>query len=98
MPSCHVLTKGVYDLLSRERAAAERRASMCWLARVRNRSSPKHSHRLRSESAWRYEEVATGHDVMITEPDWLAYLLLDLVPESVTAQAAIRSSAPTRPS
>jgi pimeloyl-ACP methyl ester carboxylesterase len=34
--------------------------------------------RLRTDAAWRYREIATGHDAMITEPDQLSRLLLDL--------------------
>lgn len=33
--------------------------------------------RLRTDAAWRYREIATGHDAMITEPEQLSRLLLD---------------------
>ncbi|MDQ6833228.1 MAG: alpha/beta hydrolase, partial [Chloroflexota bacterium] len=34
--------------------------------------------RLRADADWRYMEIATGHDAMITEPGQLSRLLLDL--------------------
>ncbi|MGA7673379.1 MAG: alpha/beta fold hydrolase [Nitrolancea sp.] len=34
--------------------------------------------RLRADAAWRYVEIATSHDAMITEPEQLSRLLLDL--------------------
>jgi pimeloyl-ACP methyl ester carboxylesterase len=33
--------------------------------------------RVRADPAWRYREIATGHDAMITAPDALAALLLE---------------------
>jgi pimeloyl-ACP methyl ester carboxylesterase len=34
--------------------------------------------RLQTDKAWRYLELATGHDAMVTEPEQLSRLLLDL--------------------
>jgi pimeloyl-ACP methyl ester carboxylesterase len=39
--------------------------------------------RLRGNKSWRYRELATGHDAMITEPEHLADLLLELATSSV---------------
>jgi hypothetical protein len=33
----------------------------------------------RSDKKWRYRELATGHDAMVTMPKELANLLLELV-------------------
>ncbi|HEX9871514.1 MAG TPA: alpha/beta hydrolase, partial [Candidatus Tectomicrobia bacterium] len=34
--------------------------------------------RLRAETRWRYRELATGHDAMVTAPQEVAALLLEL--------------------
>ena len=39
--------------------------------------------RVRADTSWRYRELATGHDAMITAPDALADLLLEVTPVSV---------------
>jgi len=44
----------------------------------RPRAFAQFATRLRTDPAWRYVEIATGHDAMITEPDQLSRLLLDL--------------------
>jgi pimeloyl-ACP methyl ester carboxylesterase len=36
------------------------------------------ANRLRTDNDWRYVEIATGHDAMVTEPEQLSRLLLDL--------------------
>jgi hypothetical protein len=33
---------------------------------------------MRAEPGWRYDEIATGHDAMITAPQEVAALLLEL--------------------
>ena len=35
--------------------------------------------RVRAEAGWRYRELATGHDAMVTEPKRLADLLLEVI-------------------
>ena len=39
--------------------------------------------RVRGEDGWRYREVATGHDAMITAPNELVTLLVELAPLGV---------------
>ena len=34
--------------------------------------------RARADPAWRYHELATGHDAMVTMPQELAHLLLEV--------------------
>ena len=43
--------------------------------------------RVRDESGWRYRELATGHDAMVTVPRELADLLLETVLAAPTRQA-----------
>jgi pimeloyl-ACP methyl ester carboxylesterase len=38
-----------------------------------------HSKPLRDDPAWQFREIATGHDVMITEPEGLTRVLLEVV-------------------
>ena len=39
--------------------------------------------RIRSEPGWRYRELATGHDAMITAPGALAGLLLEVAEPTI---------------
>jgi hypothetical protein len=33
---------------------------------------------LRAEAGWRYREIATGHDAMVTEPEQLSEMLMEV--------------------
>jgi pimeloyl-ACP methyl ester carboxylesterase len=41
--------------------------------------------RARAEAGWRYREIATGHDAMVTEPELLSELLMEVATLSATA-------------
>jgi pimeloyl-ACP methyl ester carboxylesterase len=43
--------------------------------------------RLRTDESWRYVELATGHDAMITEPEKLTELLLEVAATSSTGES-----------
>jgi len=42
---------------------------------------------LRNDKTWNYLEMATGHDAMITEPQLLAKLLLELAGITATGES-----------